>query len=68
MTKYIHITARSPFLSTDEIICQSKAVERLIDIRDGFQRLNSNPKYYQKFPDAKLVVTTGVVNPELPLK
>ncbi len=45
MTKYIHITARSPFLSTDEIICKSKAVKRLIDIRDGFNRLNKRKSY-----------------------
>jgi hypothetical protein len=66
MTKYIHITVVSPFLSSNEIICESKAVERLTDIRKGFQRINSNPKYYKQFPNAKLSVTTGVVNPELP--
>lgn len=68
MARYIHISARSPFLSSDEIIAESKAVERLTDIRKGFERLNSNPKYYKKYPDARLSVTTGVHNPELPFK
>lgn len=66
MAKYIHITAVSPFLSSNEIICESKAVGRLTDIRKGFEKMNSNPKYYNQFPNAKLSVTTGVVNPELP--
>jgi len=66
MTKYIHITVRSPFLSSDEIICESKAVERLTDIRKGFESMNCNPEYYNLFPDAKLSVITGVVNPEIP--
>ncbi len=68
MGVFIHITAVSPYFESHEIIAQSKAVNRLVEIRKGFEWYNCQPKYYGKFPDAKLKVITGVHNPELPFK
>jgi hypothetical protein len=68
MTTYIHIKAVCPYFSVYEIISQSKAVKRLENIRSHFLWYNAQSKFYDKYPEAKLSVTTGVVNPELPLR
>ena len=68
MPVYIHITAKSPFFETTEIVCQSKAVERLEAIRANFLWFKSKSKFQDLHPDATLSVTTGVHNPEIPFK
>jgi hypothetical protein len=68
MATYIHIKAESPYFTIFEIICQSKAVKRPEAIRNNFQWYNNNYSFSVKHPYAKLKVTTGVVNPEIPFK
>lgn len=61
--KIIHIHAKCKAFEFFEQIPEDKAVGRLIDIRDGFDKLRAS--YGVK---GKLVVNTKLVNPELPFK
>lgn len=63
MTKYIHIHAKCNSFEIFEQVCESKAVRRLVTIRNNFQML----KRHREGGD-NLSVKTRVVNPELPLK
>ena len=64
MPRYIHIVAISEIYSVFELVEESKCVERLKQIRDGFMIIKERPNRC----DAKLVVKTCVHNPELPFK
>lgn len=62
MTKYIHIHAKCNTFEIFEQVCQSKAVGRLIKIRNMFE-------WQQRRKDCgTLSVKTIVVNPELQLR
>ncbi len=64
MTKYIHIHAKCSAFEIFEQVCESKAVTRLINIRNNFKKLQNH------YPQGAgwLTVKTRVVNPELPLR
>jgi len=59
--KMIHIHAESKVFSCDETVEESKAVSRLIQIRNSFNDYYKNKS--QK--DDKLKVKTGILNPTL---
>lgn len=66
MTRFIHITATSPYFSCHEIIAEDKAVKRLETIKKNFHWYEGNSNF--RHLSGSLSVTTGVVNPELPLR
>lgn len=62
----IHIKATCPYFEIYEIIPENKAVRRLEKILSHFQYYDT--KVTTRKDGAKLIVNTGVHNPELPLK
>lgn len=60
--RLIHISAESELMSVYEVVPESRAEKRLIDIREGFIKMK-NRSY--KYGHLKMKVTTGVHNPTL---
>lgn len=65
-TTNIHIKAICPYFEIYEIIPEDKAVRRLEKILSHFRYYDTKSTTRQD--NAKLVVNTGVHNPELPLR
>lgn len=66
MERFILIDAQSSIYSVKEVVAEKKAVARLQCILNSFKAMEQ--KFSGKGFDAKLKVTTGIHNPELPLK
>jgi hypothetical protein len=62
MKKHIHIHAKCPAFEFFEQVEESKAVRRLITIRNNFLKTQ---QYTGRYPPGGLVVKTKLVNPEL---
>lgn len=62
--KLIHIHAESVVLSVDEIVLESKCVQRLCEIREVF--VMAGRHHIGNFNLLKFQVRTRVINPELP--
>lgn len=60
--KLICISAQSEILTIQEIVPENKAVARLKKIKGMYLQA----KRHNRHIDSKLIVKTGVVNPELP--
>lgn len=61
MEKYIHIHAKCQAFEIFELVSESNATKRLIQIRETFK--SSREKFLSKFDD-ELSVKTKLVNPE----
>lgn len=66
MQRNIHIKAICPYFEIYELVAEDKAVRRLEKIKRNYNWYDTNDNFRKD--NARLSVTIGVHNPELPFK